>query len=268
MVPVHGSSDRPVRGRSLLSTLIAIAMAQALESAPVRGAAPADMVLVPAGTFTMGSDARWPDEGPNHEVYLPAYYIDAYEVTNEQYHTFTQATGRQAPNHFPDGQPPPGREKHPVVFVTWYDASDYCHWAGKRLPIDAEWEKAARGTDERLFPWGSEFDPKKANTHHSKRGTTTPVGMFPAGRSPYGAYDMAGNVWEWTASWYKPYAGNKRQTENYGQKYRVLKGGSYVDCTFYKCGISAPAFNRSFFKAETRNSGFGFRCAKSAERFE
>jgi iron(II)-dependent oxidoreductase len=237
--------------------------------APLKAAVPTgDMVRVPAGPFIMGSDARWPDEGPNHEVYLPAYDIDAHEVTNEQYYKFMQATGRPAPSHFPDGQPPPGREKHPVVFVMWYDANDYCHWSGKRLPIDAEWEKAARGTDERLFPWGNEFDPKKANTHHSKRGTTTPVGMFPAGRSPYGAYDMAGNVWEWTASWYKPYAGNKRQTENYGQKYRVLKGGSFVDCTFYKCGISAPAFNRSFFKAETRNSGFGFRCAKSAESFE
>jgi formylglycine-generating enzyme required for sulfatase activity len=94
-------------------------------------------------------------------------------------------------------------------------------------------------------------------------GGTTPVGSFPKGDSPYGVSDMAGNVWERTASWYKAYAGNKRPTENYGEKYRVLKGGSWIDCSGYHCGISAPNFNRSFFNPGTKNNGFGFRCAKS-----
>ncbi len=223
------------------------------------------MVLVPEGGFTMGSDSRWPDEGPFRELYLPAFYIDKFEASNALYQRFVQETGRRPPMDWGGMNSPPGKEKHPVVWVTWYDATDFCHWSGKRLPIDAEWEKASRGTDGRIFPWGNEFDPKKANTPHSKRGTTTPVGSFPSGHSPYGAYDMAGNVWEWTASWYKPYPGNQRPTENYGEKYRVLKGGSFVDCSFYRCGISAPVFNRSFFRPETRNSGFGFRCARSAD---
>lgn len=234
-------------------------------STPVIPKAPADMVVVTEGTFRMGSDERWPDEGPIHDMYLPTYFFDRYEVTNAQYQQFVQATGRSAPRDWQGGQLPTGREKHPVSWVTWHDANEYCRWAGKRLPTDAEWEKAARGTDGRLFPWGNDFEASRANTPHSKRGTTTPVGTFPSGASPYGAHDVSGNVWEWTVSWYKPYAGNQRPTENYGMKYKILKGGSYVDCSFYKCGISAPTFNRSFFKAETQNSGFGFRCAKSAE---
>lgn len=234
------------------------------------GADPNPMIRIPAGTFTMGSDNRLPDEGPAHVVKLPAYRIDKYEVTNLQYKQFIDATGRRSPSHFRNRTFPPGKADHPVTFVSWNDADAYCRWAGKRLPTDAEWEKAARGTDKRTFAWGNEFDINHANTpvrweRLKLDGDTTPVGAFESGISPYGVYDMSGNVWEWTASWYLPYPGNTRPTENYGEKYKTLKGGSWWDCSFYQCGISAPVFNRSFFNPNVKNSSFGFRCAKDDE---
>lgn len=234
------------------------------------GNKPNEMVLIPAGEFIMGSDNRLPDEGPRHTVTLPAYYIDKYEVTNLQYKAFIDATGRRSPGHFTNRTFPAGKADHPVVFVTWHDARAYCEWAGKRLPTDQEWEKGARGIDGRMFPWGREFDVNRSNSpqHWSVqkvRGDTTPVGAFEAGKSPYGLYDMSGNVWEWTSSWYMPYPGNKHPSENYGQQYKVLKGGSWWDCSFYKCGISAPVFNRSFFNPKVKNESFGFRCAKDAQ---
>jgi iron(II)-dependent oxidoreductase len=130
-----------------------------------------------------------------------------------------------------------------------------------------EWEKAARGSDGRIYPWGNDFDINKVNspvrwTTLKIDGDTTPVGAFAEGVSPYGAYDMSGNVWEWTASWYTAYPGNTQPNENYGEKYKTLKGGSWWDCSFYKCGVSAPSFNRGFFLRKTKNKSFGFRCAK------
>ena len=231
------------------------------------GDEPNEMVLVPAGEFTMGTNDRLPDEGPEHKVTLPAFYIDKYEVTNLQYKKFIDATQRKSPKHFRNRTFPEGKADHPVTYVSWHDADDYCHWAGKRLPTEQEWEKAARSTDGRNYPWGNDFGIDRANTPQrwmvlEKEGDTTPVGAFPSGVSAYGAYDMSGNVWEWTASWYKPHPGNTRITENYGEKYKVLKGGSWWDCSFYKCGISAPSYNRSFFLQSTKNKSFGFRCAK------
>ena len=236
----------------------------------LRGENPNPMILVPAGKFIMGTNDRLPDEGPQHEVDLKAFYIDQWEVTNLQFQNFINATHRRSPQHFKNRTFPEGKADHPVTFVSWNDADAYCRWAGKRLPTDEEWEKAARGTDGRIFPWGNEFDPGKANTPHrwgtaNKEGDTLPVGAFEEGRSPYGVYDMTGNVWEWTASWYQPYPGNTHVNENYGEKYKTLKGGSWWDCSFYKCGISAPTYNRGFFLKSTRNSSFGFRCAKDAE---
>jgi formylglycine-generating enzyme required for sulfatase activity len=233
------------------------------------GDAPGEMVLIPAGEFIMGSDSRLPDEGPQHIVNLKSYYVDVNEVTNLQYRKFNNETKRRSPTHFRNRTFPRGKADHPVTYVTWEDANDYCQWAGKRLPTDQEWEKAARGTDGRIFPWGNEFDASKANTplrwqQIGSFGDTTPVGSFKAGVSPYGIYDMSGNVWEWTASWYKAYPGNKVVSESYGERYKTLKGGSWFDCSFYNCGISAPVFNRAFFSIRTKNDSFGFRCAKDA----
>jgi len=231
------------------------------------GKDPNPMVRVQAGAFTMGSNTRMPDEGPLHTAKLKTFLIDKYEVTNLQYQRFIEATGRHSPQHFQNRTFPQGKIDHPVTYVSWYDAKAYCEWAGKRLPSDAEWEKAARGTDGRTFPWGDEFDVNNANTPArwqslSQEGDTTPVGAFPSGVSPYGLHDMAGNVWEWTDSWYRQYPGNTHPSENYGEHYKTLKGGSWWDCSFYQCGLSAPVYNRSFFDRQTKNSSFGFRCAK------
>lgn len=234
------------------------------------GEKPNEMVLIPAGEFTMGSNDRLPDEGPQHTVFLDAYWLDRYEVTNLQYKQFIDATGRKSPRHYENRTFPEGLVDHPVVYVSWYDANEYCQWAGKRLPTDQEWEKGARSNDARIYPWGNKFEITRANMPQrwltlKQQGGTTPVGAFKGGVSPYGLYDMSGNVWEWTSSWYKPYPGNTKLTENYGETYKTLKGGSWWNCSFYKCGVSAPAFNRSFFLRTTRNKSFGFRCAKDAE---
>lgn len=234
------------------------------------GDAPNKMIVIPAGEFTMGSNNRLSDEGPEHKVILSRYSIDQFEVTNLQYKKFNDATHGRSPRHWRNRTFPAGKADHPVVYVTWNNAHDYCEWAGKRLPTDAEWEKAARGTDSRTFPWGDEFATENANTpvrwqEIGQFGDTSPVGAFEKGKSPYGVYDMSGNVWEWTESWYKAYPGNKTASESYGERYKTLKGGSWFDCSFYKCGISAPVFNRSFFAKKVKNDSFGFRCAKSEE---
>lgn len=222
-----------------------------------------EMVKIPAGPFVMGYDKRHPDEGPMHTRNVEhAYWIDKLEVTNEAYQKFVKETTHPPPDHWRTGTFSPGEDRLPVVYITWFDARNYCAWAGKRLPTEAEWEKAARGTDGRLFPYGDTFDAKKSNSPQSGIGRLMPVGSFPQGKSPYGLFDVAGNVWEWTDSWYQPYPGNSHSSPNYGEQYRVVRGGSYVDCSFYRCGLSAPTFNRGFFKPETRNSGFGFRCAR------
>lgn len=233
------------------------------------GAEPNQMILIPAGPFLRGTNERLADEGPQHLAELPAFWIDQFEVTNLQYARSLEANFRRPPEHFEQGQPPQGKADHPVTFVSWFDAQAYCQWAGKRLPTDQEWEKAARGTDGRRFPWGNEFERHAANTpvrwqSLHQDGDTTPVGAFPAGVSPYGVFDMSGNVWEWTDSWYTAYPNNTRPSENYGEKYRTLKGGSWWDCSFYKCGISAPVYNRAFFSPRVQNASFGFRCAKDA----
>ncbi len=233
------------------------------------GSRPNKMVRVPAGQFLMGSNSRLADEGPQHSVTLPTFFIDQFEVTNLQYKAFIQATKRRSPSHFSNRTFPEGKADHPVTFVSWHDASDYCAWANKRLPTAAEWEKASRGADGRTFPWGDRFEHSNANTPArwaslDKKGDTTPVGSFVGGTSPYGAYDMSGNVWEWTDSWYTAYPGNTRPSENYGEQYKTLKGGSWWDCKFYECGISAPVFNRAFFDPRVKNATFGFRCAKNS----
>lgn len=223
---------------------------------------PKDMVLVPGGPFTMGSNDWWPKSQPEHKVTVGPFYMDKYEVTNRKYKAFVDATKRRPPDFWTGGHIPQGKENHPVVFVSWDDADAYCKWADKRLPKETEWEKAARGSDGRTFPWGNKFDKNKANTPQYGHGDTMPVASFESGKSPYGIYDLAGNAWEWVDDWFKPYPGNTHPDENYGEKYKVLRGGSWYDCTYYKCGISAPAYNRIFFNPDTRNNNFGFRCAK------
>jgi formylglycine-generating enzyme required for sulfatase activity len=151
----------------------------------------ATMVSVPAGEFWMGDERQ--------RTHVDAFQIGKYAVTNAQYKRFVDATGHPPPAHWSDRDVPPGKELHPVVFVSWFDAEAYANWAGKRLPSEQEWEKAARGTDGRNYPWG-EWEEGHCNTREARFGDTTPVGSHsPQGDSPYGCAGMAGNVWEWTA---------------------------------------------------------------------
>jgi formylglycine-generating enzyme required for sulfatase activity len=223
------------------------------------------MVRIPAGPFQMGSNDRHPDESPLHVVDIPTPYdIDLYEVTNAEYRDYLRATGRSSKGIWPGGDFPPDLARHPVANVNWFEAKAYCEWRGKRLPTEAEWEKAARGTDGRMYPWGNTMDVSRANIAESRIGHTMPVGSYPKGRSPYGLYDVAGNVWDWTEDWYKPYPGNHEPDDNYGERYKVARGGGFNKCTFYGCGSHAPTFNRAFFNPASRMETFGFRCAQSA----
>ena len=128
------------------------------------GKEPNSMIPIPAGKFTRGSDHRLPDEGPQYIAETKAFQIDKYETTNLQYKQFIAATNRKSPGHFRNRTYPEGKVDHPVVYVSWNDAKAYCEWAGKRLPTDIEWEKAARGTDTRNYPWGDDFDVNKVNS--------------------------------------------------------------------------------------------------------
>jgi len=198
-----------------------------------------EMVLIPAGEFLMGSDpsvdkrAR-DDEQPQYALYLPDYYLAKTPVTNAQYAAFVPVAYRQ-PKGWEHGKPPSGKEDHPVVNVPWHDAVAYCNWltevTGKpyRLPTEAEWEKGARGSGGRIYPWGNRWDAERCNSREGGKRDTTPVGAYPEGASPYGLLDMAGNVWEWTRSVDKdyPYDPDDGREDLEAKGTRVLRGGSW-----------------------------------------
>jgi formylglycine-generating enzyme required for sulfatase activity len=241
-------------------------------NSPTQPLALKEMVLVPGGTFWMGSpedESRSSDERPRHNVLLDPFYLDIFEVTTGQYAQFMSATGHAAPE-FWDQVDLSRDKKKPVVGVSWQDANDFCDRAGKRLPTEAEWEKAARGTDERKYPWGQKppstdmanFDqkptPEKVYSDRLK-----PVGSYEKGKSQLGVYDMAGNAWEWVADWYdKKYYGispkkNPKGPETGEEK--VMRGGSWDDLpTALRSG------DRSKLLPSEQNDSVGFRCAKDA----
>lgn len=199
-----------------------------------------EMVYIPAGEFLMGGEKK--------PVLVEAFYVDRYPVTNSEYKRFVDSTRHPFPAHWRGGTYPEGKADHPVVQVRWSDAAAYARWAGKRLPTEAEWEKAARGTDGREYPWGNEFDKDKCNTNESGIWDTTPVGQYsPAGDSPYGVGDMAGNVWEWTANGSGPIP-------------RPLRGGSWLDSRH-----EARCTSRRKHTPSRRNDFIGFRCASSTQ---
>jgi serine/threonine protein kinase len=200
-----------------------------------------EMVLAPAGAFEMGSRNGDFDESPVHTVRLDDYYIDKYEVTNELYARCVQAGECQPPSSSSSythdsyyGNPE--FDDYPVIWVDWQQAQTFCQWRGARLPSEAEWEKAARGTHGRTYPWGEGFDCTKAN-YGGCSGDTEQVGAFPDGASPYGALDMAGNVWEWVADWYDDNYYSISPSENpagpASGQYRVLRGGSWSHGAVY-----------------------------------
>lgn len=228
------------------------------------------MVLVEAGTFIMGSPEDKGDrhEHPPHSVYLDAFYIDQYEVTVQQYRLFTAQKNRGNPSYWDRADPIRDAQK-PVVGISWHDANAYCKWVNRRLPTEAEWEKAARGNDKRTYPWGnSQPLPQHANfgkdwTEEFYRDELKSVGTYERGKSPYGAYDMAGNVSEWVADWYKSDYFRKSPEKNpqgpTESSKKVLRGGSWG---------SKPSEIRSAYRGNKYPSIAlpfnGFRCAQDA----
>ena len=217
-----------------------------------------NMVLIPAGMFLMGSDSTNSDEAPMQSLYQPPFYIDRHEVTNADYKDFIETTDHPAPTHWPDRMFPSGEDNYPIVGISWYDAQAYAQWRGKRLPTEVEWEKAARGDDGRIYPWGDEFIPDWVNTKGDGDAytMTAPVGSFPKGVSPYGLFDMSGNAWEWTGDWFDRYPGNTSDNPAYGEQYRVIRGGSWIN---YDGNIRT--FNRGTFYPSDTSLLLGFRCA-------
>ncbi len=244
------------------------------------------MVRVPAGEFTMGTSEEQKaqlgkdfginpnllkEESPVSKISLAEFYIDQTPVTNAEYKKFIDANANHAVPFVDENAVlaftwdkttrgfPQGRDQYPVVLVSWNDAMAYCQWAGKRLPTEAEWEKAARGTDGRLWPWGNTWDTSKANSVEQKKGDAVPVGKYPTGASPYGALDMVGNVWQWTSSLDKPYpydAKDGREDPN-AVGLRITRGGAW--------GFG-PAVDRTSlrnrFDPSSVSLSIGFRCAQ------
>lgn len=267
--------DLPTYGAEEAAALLSAAQWRELET----------MIEIPAGRFIMGTNLPRSDlqNQPEHAVELHAYRIDKYPVTNAQYARFVAETGHRPPLHWVGGKMPEGRELHPVVMVSWFDAARYAAWAGKRLPTEAEWERAARGQDGRRWPWGDRMDPLRLNTYYQV-GATTEVLRFPEGASPEGVMDMAGNVSEWVADDFLPYPGSPAPNDLFMAKvasmplspaersmgvadfivtddrYKVLRGGSWKGDPF-----STAGFHRNFSLPNMASDFFGFRCAQDVD---
>ncbi|PYS52602.1 MAG: hypothetical protein DMG13_15840 [Acidobacteria bacterium] len=276
--------------RKLIFTLLCCVCA-ALPAA-AQTAAPEGMALVPAGKFWMGRTfsifldsgdllARDKmDDRPANNVYLDAFSIDKYEVTNTDYARFVEATGARPPWHWPQGKIPNGEEKFPVYNVNWFEATDYCKWAGKRLPTEAEWEKAARGgLDRNHYAWGDDtidksneqalLSPQSALRNSATpvpatlgRPRPNPVGSFaPNG---YGLYDIIGNVMEWTNDWYDnnyyPFMPKRNPRGPETGRYKSVRGAGFADQGGH--GEEKLVDYRNFSDPDTRMTTIGFRCAK------
>ncbi|MFC1707203.1 formylglycine-generating enzyme family protein [Planctomycetota bacterium] len=221
------------------------------------------MVYVPPGGFIMGSDDGVDDEKPRHTHPMPeGYYIGQYETTFREYRAFCRATKRSGP----DGRSEKACEDdHPVVLVTWYEADAFCDWVGLRLPSEPQWEKAARGTKGREYPWGGNHPSRELCRFSGTLGShTDPVGFHPRGTSPYGTHDMAGNVWEWCADWYdsgtyQRYARGQTDSPTSGQL-RVARGGSWLSNA-----SAVRSANRGSDESGNCDGGLGFRPVKNLD---
>jgi len=225
----------------------------------------APMVLVPAGEFPMGSEQGDDDEQPVHRVFLDSFYLDTFEVTNGRFAKFVAAIQSEPPWGFADQETPVLQAEQPVRWVTWLEATGYCLWVGKRLPTEAEWEKAARGPEGRLYPWGPEPPTPAHAVFGLKEGpeTVSPIGHRDKGTSPYGVHDLAGNLYEWVADWYDDAFYTPRPTLNprgpLTGTAKVQRGGSY---------INGPYRLRTAFRTKSdpteHDPHVGFRCAQDA----
>jgi formylglycine-generating enzyme required for sulfatase activity len=226
---------------------VCVSLALAAVSGPRAAAftSPEGMVYVPAGPFIMGSNVGDTDESPQQLATTGAYFIDVLEVTNDDFKKF------DADYRFKEG-----RGHFPAV-VTWEQADAYAKWAGKRLPTEKEWEKAARGTDGRIYPWGDTYDATFVNWDEN----VAPLDTIAKPRSPYGCYNMAGSVWEWTADWYQPYPGNDVPSPSYGERFKVMRGGG----TFNDLALMRTTHRYYSAPNTTGNYAVGFRCVKDVE---
>ncbi len=246
------------------------------------------MALIPAGEFWMGRNQLWLvdelgwnerdrlDDRPVHLVYVDAFYIDRYETSNEDYQRFVEASGHRTPFHWAGGKIPSGKDRHPAYNISWDDADAYCKWMGKRLPTEAEWERAARGgLDKKLYPWGDQLTlpPQgsatsattpaqnvKAAHSGSPRGPAA-IGSYPP--NVFDLYDVTGNVWEWVSDWYDRdyYSGSPDRNPRGPSKgiYRVFRGGGWSDSDERNLMVHY----RNYTDAATRSPTIGVRCARS-----
>lgn len=230
------------------------AATQAAPEAPPIKLAPAGELPVAGGEVVLGGG----DTGvPLRREYVEPFLVAETEVTNEQYRDFVKATGYKPPEHWKGGEFPPGAALEPVAGVSWNDAVAYCKWlsqeinAEARLPTEAEWEAAARGREDRKYPWGNEWNERAADCHETG-GRVRAVKSFPEGKSPSGAYDMAGNVWEWTADEWRGEDGQPKVKD--GVTFRVIKGGSAIEDR-----AQVSALSRFGVAADKSASALGFR---------
>ena len=240
-----------------------------------------EMVLIPAGEFIMGSDEvdasgksqefgfnepMYLAEHPKRKVNLDAYLIDKYEVTNGRFKQFLVNSGKYTAEQLQSiyERLKMTRNDVPVRIVTWFIAQEYCAAVGKRLPTEAEWEKAARGTDGLEYPWGNEWNPEYLNAGQEEQDLM-PVNSYEQGKSPYGIYNMAGNVMEWTADWYEAYPGSKYKSPFYGEKRKVVRGGGWGGVGHYVIPYYFRAAYRYNYPPDMAFNDVGFRCAQDAD---
>ena len=220
------------------------------------------MVYIPGGIFMMGNSSGDSDERPPHRVKLKPFYMDKFEITNVQYRKFVEETNHEKPLYWNNSRW--NDDLQPVVGVSWDDAVAYAKWAGKHLPTEAEWELAARSTDGREYPWGNFWEKDRCNSVETGLNRANRVGNYPKGISPYGIYDMVGNVWEWCFDTYgKDYYKNSPGYDPNGPKTgsdKTLRGGSWG---YDK--VNSRASNRFWEDKGTRNWHIGFRCVRDAE---
>ena len=223
-----------------------------------------EMVPIPAGEFRMGDDEGGTEEYPMHTVLLNAFMIDKFPVTNSQYKMFVDITGHRAPPHWTGGTHTISEAEHPVVNVSWHDAQAYAKWVNKRLPTEAEWEKAARGTKGQTYPWGDAFRKDNTNCNNEYDGLTA-VKQFPGGGSPYGVMDVCGNACEWVEDWYFDDYYKSSPIDNPpgpdGGQYRVIRGGFFGE---NKAGVRCAA--RHYSPPGAMQEHVGFRCAKTPDK--
>jgi formylglycine-generating enzyme required for sulfatase activity len=230
----------------LLSFIISSLISEELEN----------MVLIPKGEFIRGSNNSEPDEKPESKIYLKDFYIDKYEVSNLEYRRCVEKGVCKEPKNttFYDDL---RYAHHPVVYVTYYDAVTYCRWKKKRLPTEAEWEKACRGPEGNIFPFGNDFNKVKEKCNVEGKQLAE-VHSFPECASYYGVYNLSGNVWEWVEGWYDSYPGNDFKTKEFGRKYGILRGGSWNNIDW-----ASRCSNRLYLEKDKYWALAGFRCAKS-----